>query len=60
LKNKRLSDSEFEMIHYYFFENMSNEEVAAATAYSVDSVYKIKKSAIVKISEEDLRGELVA
>jgi DNA-directed RNA polymerase specialized sigma subunit len=50
-EDNRLGHSEYEMIHYYFFEGMSNEEVAIATGYSVDSVYKIKKSAIKKVGE---------
>ena len=37
---------EYEVIFYYYFEGMSNEEVAEVTFYSVDWVYKIKASAI--------------
>ncbi len=45
-----LSVQEFEALFYYFFEGMSNEEVAAAMYYSVEMVYKLKASALRKVN----------
>ena len=42
---------EFESLFYFFFEGMSNEEVAQAMFYSVEMVFKLKASAIRKVSE---------
>ena len=37
---------EYEVIFYYYFEGMSNEEVAESTYYSVDYIYELKRKAI--------------
>ncbi len=42
---------EFESLFYFFFEGMSNEEVAEAMFYSVDMIFKLKVSALKKVSE---------
>ena len=42
---------EFEALFYFFFEGMSNEEVAEAMFYSVDMVFKLKVSALRKLSQ---------
>lgn len=47
--NSDMTVSEYEVLHYYFFEGMSNNEVAIATFYSVDMIYKLKASAVQKI-----------
>lgn len=42
---------EFEALFYFFFEGMSNDEVAEAMYYSVDMIFKLKVSALKKLSE---------
>ena len=37
---------EYEVIFYYYFEGMSNEEVAEVMNYSNAMVYKMKKAGI--------------
>ena len=37
-----ISVQEYEVIFYYYFEGMSNEEVAEVMNYSVQSVYRLK------------------
>ena len=46
-----ISVQEYETIFYFFFEGMSNEEVALASFYSIDMIYKLKASALRKIAE---------
>lgn len=48
--DERLNLREFEILHFFFFEGMSNEEVAIATGYSIESVYKVKAKAIDKVA----------
>ena len=40
---------EYEVIFYYYFEGLTNEEVADAMIYSVQSVFRLKKDATVKL-----------
>jgi len=42
---------EFESLFYFFFEGMSNEEVAEAMFYSLNMVFKLKVLALRKLSE---------
>ena len=42
---------EYEVIFYYYFEGMTNEEVADAMIYSIQSVFRLKKEATKKIHD---------
>ena len=42
---------EYEVIFYYYFEGKTNEEVAEAMIYSIQSVFRLKKDATKKIHD---------